>query len=290
MPFKSKKAQAAAENIAKRWKEQENIVQEEIVSISADDDYNKGCQTNSERFRSLQTQTYIKPSNTIDQFDFDNVSDIIDVLIDSCQKWNSTNQRILSLIIYLTVRLCKIQFEEARSILLKLNLLSIQTCHSWLKTIIDEDDLCVILRNERGKYKRELFYELYPELKFQAKLFAMENASQKKCSFIVKDLAFFINKQFYFLYGDTFNKEIDNKQKLIRSEESCRVDLLKWVAKWDKNKNRPYFEGNEREDVIANRNNFVNFFLNIKINITMGIKMRLTIRLLIFLFVKGAFY
>jgi hypothetical protein len=81
---------------------------------------------------------------------------------------------------------------------------NIQTCHSWLKTIIDEDDLCVILRDDRGKYKRELFYELYPELKLQAKSFAMENASQKKCSFIVKDLAFFINKQFYLLYGDTF--------------------------------------------------------------------------------------
>ena len=98
--------------------------------------------------------------------------------------------------------------------------MSIQTCHSWLKTIIDEDDLCVILRDDRGKYKRELFYELYPELKLQAKSFAMENASQKKCSFIVRELAIFINKQFYFLYGDTFNKEIANEQKLIRSEES----------------------------------------------------------------------
>jgi hypothetical protein len=84
-----------------------------------------------------------------------NVSDIIHVLIDSYQNWNSKNQRILSLIIYSTIRLCKIQYEEVRLILLKLNLLSIQTCLSWLKTIIDEDDLCVILRNDRGKYKRE---------------------------------------------------------------------------------------------------------------------------------------
>ena len=205
MPFKSKKAQAAAYNIAKRWKQQEKIAPEHTEPISADDGCNKGCQTNSERFRSVQTQTYLKPSNTIDQFDFENVSDLIDLLIDSCQNWNSINNRILSLIIYLTIRLCKIQYEEARLILLKLNLLSIQTCHSWLKTIIDEDDSCVILRDERGKYKRELFYELYPELELQAKTFAMENASQKKCSFIVKDLAIFINKQFYSLYGDTFN-------------------------------------------------------------------------------------
>ena len=103
-----------------------------------------------------------------------------------------------------------------------------------MKTIIEEEDLCVILRDNRGKYKRELFYELYPELEMQAKSFAIDNASQKKSSFIVKDLAFFINQQFYLLYGDTWNKE-QKYQKLIRSEESCRVDLLKWGAKCDKN-------------------------------------------------------
>ena len=123
MPFKSKKAQAAAYNIAKRWKQQETIAPEHTEPISADDGCNKGCQTNSERFRSVQTQTYLKPSNTIDQFDFENVSDLIDLLIDSCQNWNSINNRILSLIIYLTIRLCKIQYEETRLILLKLNLL-----------------------------------------------------------------------------------------------------------------------------------------------------------------------
>jgi hypothetical protein len=37
------------------------------------------------------------------------------------------------------------------------------------------------------------------------------------------------------LFGDTFLKEKGYEQKLIRSEESCRVDLLKCGAKWDKN-------------------------------------------------------
>ena len=35
---------------------------------------------------------------------------------------------------------------------------------------------------------------------------------------------------------------------------------MKWGAKWDKNKNRPYFEGHERKDVIVQRNDFVNYF------------------------------
>jgi hypothetical protein len=60
-----------------------NIAQERLLPISADDGCNNGCQTNSKRFRSIENQTYIKPSNTIDQFDFENVSDIIDLLMDT---------------------------------------------------------------------------------------------------------------------------------------------------------------------------------------------------------------
>jgi hypothetical protein len=263
MPPKSRKALANATNASKRWKKEEIHNEDDSFSTSVENECNKACQTQSKRFRSVETQTYSKPSNTIDQFDFDNVSDLIDILIDSCKNLTSINNRILSATIYLTLRLCNVQFEETRSILQKLNLLNVQSCHSWLKTIIDEDDLCVILRDNRGKYKRELFYELYPELELQAKSFAIDNASQKKSSFIVKDLAFFINQQFNLLYCGSLNQE-KNDNKLIRCEESSRVDLLKWGAKWDKNKNRPYFEGHERVDVVVKRNEFVDYFIKNK--------------------------
>ena len=84
----------------------------------------------------------------------------------------------------------------------------------------------------------------------------------KKCSFIVKQLAYFVNSQFNLLYGDMFPER--DKEKLIRSEESCRVDLIDWGAKWDKNKNRPYFEGHEREDVEVKRKEFVEYFVENK--------------------------
>lgn len=260
-PKKSIKSLAMSENISKRWKKEASHVEDTSITINEDNECHKSCQTYSKRFRSVETQTYSKRSTTIDEFDFENVSDIIDILIDSCAKWTSINNRILSVIMYLTMRLCNLQYDESRNILERLKLLNIKCCHSWLKTIIEEDDLCVLLRDNRGTYKRELFYELYPELETQAKSYALENASQKKCSFVVKDLAFFINKQFYFLYGDTFNQVED---KLIRSEQSCRVDLKKWGAKWDKNKNRPYFEGHEREDVVTKRKEFVDYFINHK--------------------------
>jgi len=37
-----------------------------------------------------------------------------------------------------------------------------------------------------------------------------------------------------------------------------------WGGKWDKNSNRPYFEGHEREDVIASRKDFIKHFLENK--------------------------
>ena len=51
-------------------------------------------------------------------------------------------------------------------------------------------------------------------------------------------------------------------EQLVRSEESCRVDLLKWGARWQSNKSRPYFEGHERADVVEARESFVNYFLD----------------------------
>ena len=41
---------------------------------------------------------------------------------------------------------------------------------------------------------------------------------------------------------------------------SCRADLIRWGAKWDHNKNRPYFEGHERDDVVIEREKFIDYF------------------------------
>ena len=39
------------------------------------------------------------------------------------------------------------------------------------------------------------------------------------------------------------------------------MDLISLGAKWDKNSNRPYFEGHERSDVVDARKEFVAYFL-----------------------------
>ena len=68
------------------------------------------------------------------------------------------------MIIYLILSKCKIRQDERKTILQKLNLLAIQTCESWIKTLREEDDLICIERDLRGSYKkfmRNLYYELY---------------------------------------------------------------------------------------------------------------------------------
>ena len=167
---------------------------------------------------------------------------------------------------YLIVRKCDVHFEKTRSILQTVNLLSIPHCHSWLTTFIDEDfnALC-IMRDDRGKYRRNQFYETFPFLESQAKSFAFQSATSKTCRFDIYKLASFVNERFKELYpieAEAFRQE--KPFGMIRSVESCRVDLISWGAKWDKNKNRPYFEGHEREDVVTSRNKFVNQFLNNK--------------------------
>lgn len=148
-----------------------------------------------------------------------------------------------------------------------LDLLGIQQCDIWIKTIREEEDLFSITRDLRGNYKRNLFYELYPLLEQEAKSYAMDLLASKKSNFKVKDLAVFVNERFNQLYGSSIENIEDSSQdknQLIRSEESIRCDLIRWGAKYDSNKKRPYFEGHEREDVVKSRSEFCNYFIKNK--------------------------
>lgn len=160
---------------------------------------------------------------------------------------------------------CNVRYVEKREILQILNLLTIQRCDSWIKTLREEEDLTCITRDLRGNYKRNLFYELYPDLEHEAKAFAIEQLSQKKCGFKVKDIAKFVNDRFKELYGSSLaNDDSDDNNKLIRSEENTWCDLIRWGAVYDPNKKRPYFEGHERDDVVKNRKEFCKYFIQNK--------------------------
>ncbi|RNA03539.1 hypothetical protein BpHYR1_006494 [Brachionus plicatilis] len=99
-----------------------------------------------------------------------------------------------------------------------------------------------------------------PEMEKEARTFCLSQASLKQCVFNVQSLANFIDRRFRELYPEV---EID-QDELVRSEECCRADLLKWEAKYDSNTNRPYFEGHEREDVLKYRKEFITYLLDSK--------------------------
>ena len=78
------------------------------------------------------------------------------------------------------LRLLYFPFKKFRDILKSVDLMDIKNCHTWAKTIIDEDDICVILRDGRKCHKNNNFYEKYPDLEVRAKAFAIEKALRKK--------------------------------------------------------------------------------------------------------------
>jgi hypothetical protein len=199
-----------------------------------------------------------------ENFSFQNIRDLICVLIDLIPNFGAIHYRVLSTIVYLMLRLFYFPWEKCKNTLKNLDLMGINQCHLWAKTIMDEDDICVILRDGRKGHKNNAFYEEYPDIESRAKAFAIEKASSKKASFCIQDLADFIDKTFREEYGQVLEEFGFDSNKKVRSVESCRVDLLKWGAKYEKNSNRPYFEGHEREDVVKKRKEFCEYFIHAK--------------------------
>ena len=82
---------------------------------------------------------------------------------------------------------------------------------------------------------------MYPEIEIEAKLYICTQVVKKECDFSIKSLAQFINK----MYVQDTQDSVQADAKLIRSEESVRLDLFRWGFHWGQNNNRPYFEGSD---------------------------------------------
>jgi hypothetical protein len=78
---------------------------------------------------------------------------------------------------------------------------------------------------------------------------------QKIANFKARGFFQFINSKYTEISGESIEPGV-----VLRSERSCRRDLLIWGAKFECNKKRPYFEGYERTDVKENRKEFVKMF------------------------------
>jgi hypothetical protein len=89
----------------------------------------------------------------------------------------------------------------------------------------------------RSPNNSDSFYDVFPEIEIEAKLFVMEKAVSKSSLFSVRDLENFITEQYDILTND------DCGDLSVRSSESCRHDLLRWGFYLGENRLRPYCEG-----------------------------------------------
>ena len=120
-------------------------------------------------------------------------------------------------------------------------------------------DIEVVQEECREGKHHESSYDTFPELETDTKLFAIDSCLRKLEDFTVIDLANFADAAFY---------ELTQISKLssvsVCSIKSCRLDLSCWAAKFESNAQRPYFEGNERQNVTAHRREFISYFLQRK--------------------------
>ena len=174
--------------------------------------------------------------NLKDKIKIPDIGDIYELCKTYC------NTRYLSVLIYLTLGHFNIRCRDTDAYLKNIGCFSRETAHSWSNTFLNENFDGFISDKEGGR-RRGSFYDIYPELEEEARAFAVIQCNQKAASFTAYELAQFIDKRYY-----EINEIQKNDSKLVRSVESCRLDLRRWGARFDTNSNHPYFEGHERSD------------------------------------------
>ncbi|CAF3485177.1 unnamed protein product [Rotaria socialis] len=234
MAPKSRRQLYAANAAQKRWSPERDSSSDEdiyLMDISTDDELN------------------LNYSNLKDRI---NVSDIADIY-ELCKTYCST--RYLSVLMYLTLRHFNISCRDTDAFLKDIGSYTREASHNWSWKFLNENFDEFINDKRRGK-RGDSFYDIYPELEEEARTFAVIECNKKAASFTASELAQFIDNRYH-----EINDIQKNDLKLVRSVESCRVDLRRWGAHFDINSNRPYFEGHERSDVREHREPFVRQFL-----------------------------
>ncbi|CAF1036090.1 unnamed protein product [Brachionus calyciflorus] len=113
------------------------------------------------------------------------VANLFSILTYSLNDWKSIHLRILIVSVYLILRLLNISFASSRDSLTSLRMLNIQICHAWATKTIDEGNLCVILRDDRGSYKRIPCIIVWNS---PMKLQILDGFSQNNPLFLIKDV------------------------------------------------------------------------------------------------------
>ncbi|CAF4761318.1 unnamed protein product, partial [Rotaria magnacalcarata] len=81
-------------------------------------------------------------------------------------------------------------------------------------------DFDAFMDDGRGRKRGDSFFDEYPELETEAKLFVADACSKKSSDFKAIHMANFIDSSYYTLLNTS-----KCQNELIRSERMCRLDL-----------------------------------------------------------------
>ena len=274
MPFISKRRAQAVQAIGRRWSNKCEMEFEMINGIDVpmdsidhqneeekvdDDDekYEKEEDYDDDEYEKEEDEEdeedeVIGRWNYRDMISIFDIADLYELIKSEC------DSRYLSVLVYMTLRFFKVPYSDSCDFLKSIGALTLKRARHWSRSFIEGhlDDFVI---DGRGGKHTDSFYDVYPELETDAKSFAVVQCGQKNAAFTVADLASYVDKRFY-----EINNMIKSDSCLVRSVESCRLDLRRWGACFENNTNRPYFEGHDRPDVLACRQEFLNHFLSNK--------------------------
>ncbi|CAF2556502.1 unnamed protein product [Rotaria sp. Silwood2] len=242
-----KRAQSQAA-IAARWSEKRVCHAKEEFSHG---DF--GGEINPKMFENIG-KTFSNENDFLGKLDLPMIGDLFDI----CK--NEWGSRKLTTLLYMILRYLGHQWRIIDDIFRRIGANRCETAHKWAETFLS-GDFEVFMNDGRGGKNTDSFYDIFPELEIEAKCFVADACARKSADFTVSNLAKFIDEKYYDISQTTKVNDA-----LIRSETSCRLDLRRWGAKFDRNNQRPYFEGHERPDVVDHREQFISYFLERKDN------------------------
>ncbi|CAF2138799.1 unnamed protein product [Rotaria magnacalcarata] len=201
----------------------------------------------------MNEDSFDMSKNYNDQVTLNDISDIFEL----CK--NNSSYKFISVLLYMSLRHFKITWRDCDLFMKEIGALSSQTCQKWTDIFIsgDFDQFCT---DNRGGKHIDDFYEGFPDLELEAKLFAVERCRNKSADFTAWDLANFVDQKYYEITKITKDKNAN----FVRSIQSCRLDLRRWGFRFDSNTKRPYFEGHERPEIVTHRETLIKYFLEKK--------------------------
>ena len=241
MPRKSKRKLQSTAALSLRWEDRSLDERDEPTAAGNDYDFSMEIDNLKENIES-------------NDMDFSSVLDVhaIGDLFRLCKR--SCGSRKLSVLVYMILRQTGMSWRECDVILDQVGAYRARAAHQWAETFLS-GEIDALDEEYRGGKHCESLFDVFPELETEAKAFMFDSCSRKTADFTAIDMANFIDKKFY-----EVTQTVKTTDCLVHSVGSCRLDLRRWGAKFRPNSQRPYFEGHERADVVAHRNEFVSYF------------------------------